>query len=74
MQFFLAKKNNKTVGRIAAIVDEKHNEIHNEKTGFFGFFETIEDYGVAEKLLTAGRQGGWTMVSMKDDWKTIFMD
>jgi phosphoglycolate phosphatase-like HAD superfamily hydrolase len=26
----------------------------------------------AEKLLEAGRQGGWTMVSMKDDWKTIF--
>ena len=26
----------------------------------------------AEKLLDAGEQGGWTMVSMKDDWKTIF--
>jgi phosphoglycolate phosphatase-like HAD superfamily hydrolase len=26
----------------------------------------------AEKLLAAGRQGGWTMVSMKDDWKTVF--
>ena len=26
----------------------------------------------AEKLLAAGEQGGWTMVSMKDDWKTIF--
>ena len=26
----------------------------------------------AEKLLAAGRQGGWTMVSMKDDWNTVF--
>jgi phosphoserine phosphatase len=26
----------------------------------------------AEKLLEAGEKGGWTMVSMKDDWKTIF--
>jgi phosphoserine phosphatase len=26
----------------------------------------------AEKLLAAGEQGGWIMVSMKDDWKTIF--
>ena len=26
----------------------------------------------AEKLLAAGRQGGWTMVSMKDDWETVF--
>jgi phosphoserine phosphatase len=28
----------------------------------------------AEKLLAAGKKGGWTMVSMKDDWKTIFKD
>ena len=28
----------------------------------------------AEKLLACGKQGGWTMVSMKDDWKTIFKD
>ena len=28
----------------------------------------------AEKLLAAGEQGGWTMVSMRDDWKTIFKD
>jgi len=25
-----------------------------------------------EKLIEAGEQGGWTMVSMKDDWKTVF--
>jgi len=28
----------------------------------------------AEKLLAAGKEGGWTMVSMKDDWKTVFKD
>lgn len=28
----------------------------------------------AEKLLAAGEQGGWTMVSMKDDWKTVFSE
>ncbi len=28
----------------------------------------------AEKLLVAGKEGGWTMVSMKDDWKIIFKD
>jgi phosphoserine phosphatase len=28
----------------------------------------------AEKVLAAGRQGGWVMVSMKDDWKIIFKD
>ncbi len=28
----------------------------------------------AEKLLAAGEQGGWTMVSMKEDWKKVFKD
>ncbi|HSG17124.1 MAG TPA: HAD family hydrolase [Anaerolineae bacterium] len=28
----------------------------------------------AEKLLAAGRQGGWTMVSMKRDWKSVFKE
>jgi len=28
----------------------------------------------AEKLLAAGKEGGWTMVSMKDDWKTVLKD
>jgi hypothetical protein len=28
----------------------------------------------AEKLLAAGEKGGWTMVSMKDDWKTFFSE
>ena len=28
----------------------------------------------ADNLLAAGIQGGWTMVSMKDDWKKIFKD
>ena len=58
-QFFLASKNGKATGRIAAIVDDKHNKFHNEKTGFFGFFETIEDYDVAAQLLTAARS--WIM-------------
>ena len=26
----------------------------------------------AEKLLAAGEEGGWTMVSMKNDWKRVF--
>ena len=28
----------------------------------------------AEKLLANGKHGGWTMVSMKDDWNRIFND
>ncbi len=56
VQFFLAKEGGRPVGRIAAIVDHKHNEVHHDKTGFFGFFETIEQYEVAEKLLSSAKE------------------
>ena len=49
--FFIALRGNKTVGTIAAILNNRHNETHNENIGFFGYFETIDDYQVAEKLL-----------------------
>jgi GNAT superfamily N-acetyltransferase len=48
---FLARKNGETVGRIAAIVDRNHIQYHNERTGFFGFFECLADCAVARELL-----------------------
>ncbi len=41
------------VGRIAAIVDDRHNEFHNERTGFWGFFECIDNAEVAAALFRA---------------------
>lgn len=38
------------VGRIAAIIDQHHNEFHQEQTGFWGFFECVNDKDVAKKL------------------------
>ena len=35
---FLARKDGRVVGRIAAIVDDEHNQVHEERIGFFGFF------------------------------------
>jgi hypothetical protein len=55
-EFFLARKNGKTVGRVAAIIDRNHNRVHNENAGFFGFFETVDDVEVAGTLLTRARQ------------------
>ena len=49
-EYFLAFKNNEIVGRIAAIKNDLHNQIHNENIGFFGFFESINDNEVAKKL------------------------
>ena len=57
IELFIARKENEVVGRIVAIVDKNHNDYHNEKTGFFGFFEVINDYDVAKSLLDAA--AGW---------------
>jgi GNAT superfamily N-acetyltransferase len=51
VELFLATRNKKHVGRIAAIVDHNYNEFQDEKAGFFGCFETIDDREVAEVLL-----------------------
>jgi GNAT superfamily N-acetyltransferase len=48
--YYIVKEGNETLGRIAAINNRTHNSFHNEKTGFFGFFETVEDYKVASLL------------------------
>jgi len=54
-KLFLVKKEGRTVGRIAAIIDHLHIDYRNEKVGYFGFFESIDDYEVAELLLSAAR-------------------
>jgi hypothetical protein len=54
-ELFLAKKDGRPAGRIAAIIDRNHNDFHQENTGFFGFFETIDDFAVAELLWNEAR-------------------
>ncbi|NOY05917.1 MAG: hypothetical protein GXO82_04700 [Chlorobi bacterium] len=49
-QLFLAENNGEIVGRIAAIINHRHNEVHGDKVGFFGFFECINDQDVANAL------------------------
>lgn len=51
MQLFLAEKDGKIAGRIAAIKNDNHNSFHKDKTGFFGFFESIDDEEVSDMLL-----------------------
>ena len=51
MTLFLAKKDGEVVGRIAAITNRLHNEQHKENSGFFGFFESIDEQEVANALL-----------------------
>lgn len=49
----MAWKQDRLVGRIAAIIDENHIRTHEEKEGFFGFFESFEDPEVVHALLDA---------------------
>jgi hypothetical protein len=55
VQLFLARRAGEVVGTISAHINHNHNEFQEEKTGFFGFFECVEDYAVAEELLDRAR-------------------
>ena len=50
VEHYLAYKNGDLAGRISAIINYRHNEFHNDRTGFFGFFECIEDTETADRL------------------------
>ena len=43
----------KVVGRIAAVHNRAHNDVHEDTVGFFGFFECIDDQGTADRLFEA---------------------
>ena len=53
--YFLAFRDGEPVGRITAHVNHAHNEFHQEKTGFFGFFEAT-DQEVADALLASAEE------------------
>ena len=53
--FFRAVRNRRTIGTIAAIRNDLHNKFHGDKVGFFGLFDVIEEYPVAEALFDAAR-------------------
>ena len=55
--YFLAKRRGKTVGRIAALVDNRYNKFHDTRDGFFGLFESENDPGVAAALFE--RASAW---------------
>ncbi|HET9960650.1 MAG TPA: hypothetical protein VFQ61_39535 [Polyangiaceae bacterium] len=54
---FTAHRNGWCVGRCSAQLDRLHLERHGDSTGFFGFFDTVDDPEVASELLTAA--GNW---------------
>jgi hypothetical protein len=55
VQTFLARRGDRVVGRIAAILNHAHNRHYHEQRGFFGFFESVDDLAVSRALLDAVR-------------------
>jgi GNAT superfamily N-acetyltransferase len=75
---FLAERDGRLVGRISAQVDDNYNNLWSEKLGSFGFFECVDDQGVADALFGAAtdwvRRQGMTVLrgpmspSSNDEW------
>ena len=57
IEFFLARQGDEVVGRIAAFVDDVHNDRHGEKTAFFGLFDA-DTREVATALWDAAEKWG----------------
>ena len=52
-ELYLAMRDGKVVGRVAAIINKKANEKWKENTVRFGWFDFIEDFEVAKSLIDA---------------------
>jgi hypothetical protein len=55
LELWLAYRGNEIVGRIAAIVNDNHNKFHNDKVGFWGYFECINDKEVSRALFDVAK-------------------
>jgi hypothetical protein len=53
---FIATRDGRPVGRIAAIENRTHNRYHQDRVGFFGFFECADDAQAAAELLGAAEK------------------
>ncbi len=49
-QLFYIKNNGEILARLSAHTNTMHNKFHNDKKGFFGFFESINDNSVVRLL------------------------
>jgi GNAT superfamily N-acetyltransferase len=56
-QYFLAVRDGRAVGRIAAIKNDAHTREHGDRVGFYGFFEAVNEQPVANALFDAA--GRW---------------
>ncbi|MBD3237004.1 MAG: N-acetyltransferase [Candidatus Eisenbacteria bacterium] len=77
VDYFLARRDDALVGRIAAIRNDRHNQEHDERIAFFGFFEasdaeaarallgTVESWAAAQELVAVR---GPANFSSNEEW------
>jgi hypothetical protein len=53
---FLSIRNGNYVGRIAAFTNSSHDRHYDDNTGFFGYFDCVEDDQIGRDLLEAAEQ------------------
>ncbi|MBN8711544.1 MAG: hypothetical protein BGO12_07225 [Verrucomicrobia bacterium 61-8] len=58
---FIARRDGKPVGRIAAIRNRSHNAYWNDRVGFFGFFACEENAETAQALLAQVEKTLWKL-------------
>ncbi len=65
-ELYLAKRGKETVGRVAAIINNKANDKWGEKVVRFGWIDFVEDFDVAKALIDAvaawGKKRGATKI------------
>lgn len=55
LQLWVAVRDGRDVGRMAAILDDTHNAVHGGRTAHFGFLESVDDPAVTGALFAAVR-------------------
>lgn len=52
-KLFLAKRNEKVVGRVIAFIDTEVNELHNLSVGYLSEYESFDDFEISRALFNA---------------------
>lgn len=61
---FVAERDGHLLGRVAAIENRRHNRHHQDRVGFFGFFESVDEPDVSTALLREAE--GWLQARFLD--------
>lgn len=55
-ELFLCEREGEVVGRIAAHIDPRYDELHGGRDGMFGFFDSVDDPDVAQALVATAAE------------------